>query len=75
MSVDPDTAIRVRRLEQLVEHLYRQLGQTMPEFGAGVSAEVQELARSGNVIGAIKRHREETGTGLAEAKAEVDRLL
>ena len=37
--------------------------------------EVRELAASGNKIEAIKRIREETGAGLAEAKAAVEALV
>lgn len=37
--------------------------------------EVKELAASGNKIEAIKRFREETGAGLAEAKAAIEALV
>ena len=36
--------------------------------------EVRELLASGNKIAAVKRYREETGLGLAEAKAAVEAL-
>lgn len=36
--------------------------------------EIRELLASGNKIAAIKRYREETGVGLAEAKAAVESL-
>ena len=36
--------------------------------------EVRELLASGNKIAAVKRYREETGVGLAEAKAAVEAL-
>ena len=37
-------------------------------------ATIRELLASGNKIAAIKRYREETGVGLAEAKAAVESL-
>jgi len=37
--------------------------------------EVRELAASGNKIEAIKRFREETGAGLAEARAAIEALV
>ena len=36
--------------------------------------EIRELLASGNKIAAVKRYREETGVGLAEAKAAVEAL-
>ena len=36
--------------------------------------EIRKLLASGNKIAAIKRYREETGVGLAEAKAAVESL-
>jgi ribosomal protein L7/L12 len=36
--------------------------------------QIRELLASGNKIAAIKRYREETGVGLAEAKAAVESL-
>lgn len=38
------------------------------------AAEIRRLLESGNKILAIKRYREETGVGLAEAKAAVESL-
>ena len=43
-------------------------------IGAGELAEARALAASGNRIAAIRRVRELTGLGLAEAKALVDRF-
>ena len=39
-----------------------------------LAAEIRRLMESGNKILAIKRYREETGVGLAEAKAAVESL-
>jgi hypothetical protein len=40
----------------------------------GMPAAVIDLARSGNVIAAIKEYREITGVGLAEAKKAVENI-
>jgi hypothetical protein len=40
----------------------------------GMPATVIDLARSGNVIAAIKEYREITGAGLAEAKKAVEAI-
>jgi ribosomal protein L7/L12 len=45
-----------------------------PETDGGVDSEVVALARSGQKIEAIKRYRELTGAGLAEAKQAVEAL-
>ena len=42
--------------------------------GAGMPAAVVELARAGNLIGAIKEYRTLTGAGLAEAKKAVEAI-
>ena len=39
-----------------------------------IEDEIRELLASGNKIAAIKRYREETGVGLAEAKAAVEAM-
>lgn len=66
------TAQRLRRLEDKADLLVEQAGLAPP-----VDAElepVRALARQGEKIRAIKLHREITGSGLAEAKAAVDRM-
>ena len=40
----------------------------------GLEEEIRQLLSSGNKIAAIKRYREETGVGLAEAKSAVEAL-
>ena len=85
--MDDATLSRIAMLEAHVDWLYQVAGHTPPYghggtpptstafgSGGGYSAEVLELVRSGNKIGAIKRYREETGLGLREAKDAVDRL-
>jgi ribosomal protein L7/L12 len=44
-----------------------------PEAGE-VTEDVRALIRDGRTIEAIKLHREQTGLGLAEAKAEIEQL-
>jgi ribosomal protein L7/L12 len=67
-------ARRLRRLEEQVALLSEKLGLPFDDPGAGMPREVVELARNGRKIEAIKRYRELTGVGLAEAKDVVDGL-
>ena len=65
---------RIRRLEEQVALLYRHLGLVPAGSGDPASdAEVIALINSGNKISAIKRYRELTGLGLAEAKEAIER--
>jgi hypothetical protein len=75
---------RIERLEQLVNHLYASSGVAKPDAAhlaeflpssSGPSAEVQELARAGRTMQAIKLHRDQTGKELAVAKAEVEAIV
>jgi ribosomal protein L7/L12 len=68
---------RVRELEKQVEFLFNELrieyqpaDDPMPEY----ERHIRELLNVGNKIEAIKVYREETGAGLAEAKAAVEEL-
>ncbi len=65
-------AARLATLEAKLQMLRGHIG--MPAESPA-SDEVVRLAKAGYKIDAIKRHREETGAGLAEAKAFVDRLV
>jgi ribosomal protein L7/L12 len=72
-----DLDFRLRQLEEQVERLSVQAG--MPWSAAmtpdgGVDAQVVALAQSGQKIEAIRRYRELTGIGLAEAKQVVEGL-
>jgi ribosomal protein L7/L12 len=74
-----DIQFRLRQLEEQVERLSAQAGlpwsaAMTPSASAGVDPEVVALASQGKKIEAIKRYRELTGVGLAEAKDAVDRL-
>ena len=61
------------KLDRLLEHLELDFDEDAAGLAAA-SAGVRELAAQGRKIEAIKLLREETGAGLAEAKAVVDRL-
>ena len=61
------------KLDRLLEHLELDFDADAAGL-ATASAGVRELAAQGRKIEAIKLLREETGAGLAEAKAVVDRL-
>ena len=69
---------RIALLERKVSDLYARLGQAEPAFDQQAAFEPDEetirLLQEGKEIQAIKRHRELTGLGLAEAKEEIERL-
>ncbi len=79
---------RIAALERKVAELYKRIGEAEPGFGGGsgfasdqpasLSAsedpQVLELIQTGQKIEAIKRYRELTGVGLAEAKDAVERV-
>ncbi|MVA76748.1 hypothetical protein GC722_12045 [Auraticoccus sp. F435] len=68
---------RVQQLETVVQELCRRLdldASALLEQSTGASERVRRLAADGRKIEAIRVHREETGLGLADAKAVVDRL-
>ena len=61
------------KLDRLLEHLELDFDADAAGL-ATVSSGVRDLVAQGRKIEAIKLLREETGAGLAEAKAVVDRL-
>ena len=64
-----------QRLDYIEEHLARigaAVGYQYTPTVTQVPPEVLQLVRSGQMIAAIKRYREITGVGLAEAKAIVE---
>jgi len=74
-----DLDFRLRQVEEQVERLSAQAGMPWsaamtPGAAGGVDPEVVALASAGKKIEAIKRYRELTGVGLAEAKDAVERL-
>jgi ribosomal protein L7/L12 len=84
-----DHGRRIAELERKVAELEKRLGQPEPGDGFGTTfaselpasanaaadAELIALVAAGDKIRAIKRYRELTGTGLAEAKDAVERLV
>jgi ribosomal protein L7/L12 len=66
---------RLADLEHNVRRLLSNAGMAWEEVPAagGLGPNVLEALQAGNMIEAIKRHRENTGLGLAEAKDEVER--
>lgn len=74
----PSDALRLRRLEDKVNALLRHLNVEYhdPRTVAGLSENVRALADDPQrKIEAIKRHREETGLGLKEAKEAVEAYI
>jgi ribosomal protein L7/L12 len=73
-----DLQFRLRQLEEQVERLSVQAGlpwsAAMTPDDGGVDSQVVALAQSGQKIEAIKRYRELTGVGLAEAKQAVEAI-
>ena len=66
---------RVATLERAVQFLLAQLGSNYQDnLSSSNYADVLALKRQGNIIEAIKLYRLKTNTGLAEAKAFVDKL-
>jgi ribosomal protein L7/L12 len=66
---------RVSRLEAEVEFLYKHMRITFSENSSpDDDPQVIEALRKQNVIEAIKRYRELTNVGLAEAKDAVEEL-
>lgn len=67
--------MRVKQLESQVEFLYKHLGVTyISEPGPDDDPRIIEQLKKGNMLEAIKIHRELTGSGLAEAKMAVENL-
>lgn len=77
-DVSPVLYQRIAALEAQVAFLYQHLQIAAPPAAqiaqTGIPHEIADLARSGDVIGAIKLHRQMFGSSLAEAKDIVDRL-
>lgn len=76
-----DLTTRLFRLENRVAFLFQELGledKYQAEVGQVVMesgmAEIIALLRMNRKIEAIKLYRQQTGTGLAEAKAVIDRM-
>ena len=67
--------IDLRRIERKLDALLKHQGISLP-LEAKMSEEVQQMARDpARKIEAIKLHREQTGLGLAEAKADIEDFI
>ena len=67
---DAQLTVTLARLERKIDALIASLGVELPK---DTMDDVRALAAAGKKIEAIKRYREKTGAGLAEAKDAVDR--
>ena len=65
---------RVIQLEGQVAFLYKHLGVTFVPEVVPEDPRLIEQIRNGNLLGAIKIHREIHGSGLAEAKQAVEAI-
>ncbi len=66
-----DNSVHLTRIERKVDLLLTHLKIDPTQ---GVNQEILELLRSGQKIEAIKRYREQTGSGLRETKDYVEGL-
>ena len=68
---------RLHRIESQLDHIIQHMGIDFhdPASPAGLSDEVRRLAEEGMKIAAVRRHREQTGVGLLEAKQAIDAHL
>ena len=77
-SNDSDIYDRLRAVEQLVRHLYKQTGVPMPDLQAlattEVSDHVRQLVASGDKMGAMKAYRDETNVDLRTASQVIESL-
>jgi hypothetical protein len=76
--------VDLRRLERQLDWLHQKVDALMKHQGvevpppppSGLSSEVERLASAPDgKIAAIKLYREQTGAGLAEAKAKIEEFL
>ncbi len=64
---------QVNKLQAQIDFLYKHLNlEFIEDINPSDDPEVIKILRTGNVIEAIKVHRERHNTGLAEAKMAVD---
>ncbi len=65
---------RLENLEQCLVAVASKLGVPFTPPSSELPADVVELARSGDRLGAIKRYRELTGADVKEARAKIDEV-
>jgi hypothetical protein len=71
---DAQIVERLQRLERNVRLIAERTGVQIEEPGAGVDADIAEVARSGDRMGAAKLYAERTGTDFVEAQRVVQAL-
>ena len=74
LFTDPTTNARLRAIERKLDLIMAHLGLAEEPDPAGDLEPIRDLVRQNRKIEAIKLYREQTGVGLAEAKAVIDRL-
>ena len=65
---------RLRALEAQMVRVSEVAGVSYDVPGAGVPPEVVDLVQAGDRIGAMKKYREATGVGMAEAQEAIAKL-
>ncbi len=72
-----DLSQRLRRIEAKLDRILTHLDIRIDDIAddPGLNPMVRELAEKGRKIEAIRAYREETGSGLKEAKDAVDAFL
>ena len=73
-SNDSDIYDRLRALEQLVRHLYKQMPDLQALATTEVSDHVRQLVASGDKMGAMKAYRDETNVDLRTASQVIESL-
>jgi ribosomal protein L7/L12 len=72
LEIQQRLALVESRLEQLFEHLdLKPRGEDAGEADAAQDPEIQDLLAKGNEAQAVKRYRELTGAGIAEAQKAI----
>jgi hypothetical protein len=71
---DAQIIARLERLERNVRALADRLGVELEDPAAGVDADIVELARSGDRMGAAKLYGERTGASFVEAQRAINAL-
>jgi ribosomal protein L7/L12 len=69
-----NTNKRLAEIEEQLERLSEQAGLPYARPMADVPEEVIEIARGGDMLGAVKRYRELTGVGFDEAQELIQGL-
>ena len=71
---DAQIVERLQRLERNVKKLAEAAGVELEDPSAGLDADIVELARSGDRMGAAKLYTERTGADFATAQGVVNAL-